>query len=224
MDEWGTFAVDPTEFAEERARMVQTQLLDRGIYDARVLEAMRMVPRHLFVPEPLRRFAYQDRPLEIGEGQTISQPYMVALMTQLLELSPLDRVLEIGTGSGYQAAVLSVVARHVDSIERIESLAVVARERLKTLGYDNVTVTVANGTLGNPAGAPYGAIIVTAGAPYVPTALKEQLAPQGRLVCPVGPTDVQRLVKIVREGDHFREEESIGCVFVPLIGKDGWQF
>lgn len=202
--------------------MVQTQLADRGIRDARVLEAMRMVPRHLFVPDTLRRFAYQDRPLEIGGGQTISQPYMVGLMTQLLALGPRDNVLEIGTGSGYQAAVLSLLAAHVDSIERMEFLAIAARDRLRSLGYDNITVLVGDGTLGNPAGAPYDAIVVTAGSPRVPAALKEQLAPEGRLICPVGSPDVQRLVRVVRENDSFREEEGIGCIFVPLIGENGW--
>lgn len=211
------------DYAAQRVRMVRRQLEDRGIRDERVLEAMRTVPRHRFVPPSLHNVAYEDRPLEIGHGQTISQPYMVGLMTELLALRPTDRVLEIGTGSGYQAAVLSTLAGHVYSIERIEELARKAARLLIELGYDRVTILTGDGTSGLPEYAPYDGIIVTAGAPRVPAALKEQLAPGGRLVCPVGPRDLQHLVRVIRDGNVFRQDEGIGCVFVPLLGADGWE-
>jgi len=207
---------------EDRARMVRAQIEDRGIRTPRVLDAMRSVPRDTFVPDHLKNRAYDDRPLEIGCGQTISQPYMVALMTQLLDLSPDDRVLEIGTGSGYQAAILSELADHVYSIERIASLAASARARLRELGKTNVDVLTGDGTRGYPEAAPFDAIIVTAAAPHLPNALREQLADGGRLICPVGPRDVQKLVKVTRNGNNFSEQTSIGCVFVPLIGEHAW--
>ncbi|MBI4559163.1 MAG: protein-L-isoaspartate(D-aspartate) O-methyltransferase [Candidatus Hydrogenedentes bacterium] len=202
--------------------MVDHQIADRGVRDPRVLGVMRTLPRHRFVPESAAAYAYQDRPLEIGSGQTISQPYIVALMTELLDLAPDDRVLEIGTGSGYQAAVLATLAKEVVTVERCEELGEVARERLKELGFDNVRVLVGDGTQGCPQYAPYDAIVVTASGPYVPDSLRHQLSDGGRLVCPVGPREAQRLVKVVRLGTTFAESESIGCVFVPLIGKEGW--
>lgn len=209
-------------YEEERARMVESQLVARHITDERVLEAMRTVPRHAFVPEAYRRHAYEDHPVEIGRGQTISQPYMVALMTQLLALKPADRVLEIGTGSGYQAAVLATLAQHVTTVERIASLAEHALDLLQALEYPNVDVHVGDGSLGWPFGAPYDAIVVTAAAPDVPKALCDQLADRGRLVCPVGTRDLQYLVRIVREGARLLEDEGVKCIFVPLIGKEGW--
>ncbi|MBM3288536.1 MAG: protein-L-isoaspartate(D-aspartate) O-methyltransferase [Candidatus Hydrogenedentes bacterium] len=202
--------------------MVESQIAARHVRDERVLDALRAVPRHAFVPEPYRPHAYEDHPIDIGHGQTISQPYMVAVMTQLLALRPTDRVLEIGTGSGYQAAVLASLARHVTSVERIAPLAERARATLDALEYTNVDIYTADGTLGWTAGAPYDAIVVTAGAPAVPESLREQLADGGRLVCPAGPRELQYLVRVVREGDRFREDEGIKCVFVPLIGAEGW--
>ena len=210
------------DFVHERDRMVDSQLAARNITDSRVLAAMRTVPRHRFVSEALRESAYEDRPLEIGAGQTISQPYMVALMTQLLHVQAEDSVLEVGTGSGYQTAILASIARTVVTIERIDSIASAATARLKELEYLNVDVHIADGTLGWHANAPYDAIMVTAGSPSVPPALKAQLAEGGRLICPVGPREMQRLIRVVRDAHGFREEEGIGCVFVPLIGDDGW--
>jgi len=187
-----------------------------------VLEAFMAVPRHHFVPDRFRVHAYEDRPLDIGSGQTISQPYMVAAMTELLALRPTDHVLEIGTGSGYQTAILATLAGHVTSIERFAGLADRAQRLLRALEYDNVTVQVGDGTLGHPDGAPYDAILVTAAAPRVPAALLDQLAMNGRLVCPVGEREVQRLVRVVRTPEGYREEAGIECVFVPLVGSDGW--
>jgi protein-L-isoaspartate(D-aspartate) O-methyltransferase len=206
-----------------RARMVETQIAGRGIRDARVLDAMRSVPRHIFVPREKQAYAYDDRPLEVGFAQTISQPYMVGVMTELLGLSPEDRVLEIGTGSGYQCAVLASLASEVVSVERVERLAESARATLDELEYDNVTVVVGDGTLGCPEQAPFNAILVTAGAPYVPRALERQLADGGRLLCPAGDRSMQRLIKIVRRGDELVESEHTRCVFVPLIGENGWE-
>ncbi len=205
-----------------RDSMVRKQIRDRGVTNERVLDVMRAVPRHVFVPENVREKAYQDRPLEIGRRQTISQPYMVALMTDLIEPHPTDRVLEIGSGSGYQTAVLASLVEHVTSIERIPELAEGAQRTLDELGFDNVTVHVGDGTLGYPKDGPYDGIVVTAGSPRMPGQLKEQLAEGGRLVCPVGPRDKQRLIKVVRRGGCFDEQNSIACVFVPLVGEDGW--
>lgn len=202
--------------------MLDTHIRPRGVSDPRVLDAMMAVPRHLFVPAHLRDRAYDDRPLEIGHGQTISQPYIVALMTEMLELKPGDRVLEVGAGSGYQAAVLATLAAEIVSVERIPALAEEARARLQSLGFTRVQVVQGDGSLGYPEGAPYDAIVVTAGGPGMPEPLKEQLAEGGRLVCPVGPRDLQRLLKIVRTPDGFREEAGINCMFVPLIGREGW--
>ncbi len=200
------------------------QLIElRGIRNPRVLDAFRMVPREFFVPEPLRAHAYEDRPLEIGLGQTISQPYMVALMTELLDPTQRDRVLEVGTGSGYQAAVLSLLAKEVVTIERHEALAEAARERLYEFGCRNVEVIVADGSLGYAARAPYDGIVVTAASPHVPAPLIAQLAEGGRLVCPVGPRTNQALVYGIKTGGEFHPDYGIGCVFVPLLGEAGWQ-
>ncbi len=210
------------DYRAEREEMVRTQIEKRGVRDARVLEAMRKVPRHEFVPVGSRACAYEDKPLPIGHGQTISQPYMVGLMTSLLQLDPNDRVLEIGTGSGYQAAVLSLLVREVFSVERIPELAESASMRLKRLGYRNVQVFQGDGTVGLPIHAPYDAILVTAGSPHLPQNLCDQLADGGRLVCPVGARDIQHLIRVIRQGEHFCQEEGIGCVFVPLVGENGW--
>jgi len=214
----------PTDpYERVRVEMVERQIASRGVSDTRILDAMRRVPRHAFVPPESVEHAYEDHAMPIGQGQTISQPYMAAVMTQLLKLEPSDRVLEIGTGSGYQTAILSLLAREVITVERVSFLAESARRRLQTLGYKNITVVVGDGTLGCPEHAPYNAIIVTAGAPAVPLALKTQLAPNGRLVCPVGPRNLQHLAVIERTETGFQETTGIGCIFVPLIGEDGWK-
>ena len=209
---------------EERARMVDLQLAARGISDPRVLDAFRSIPREAFLPENLAEFAYQDTPLPIGSGQTISQPYIVAVTIEALGLRGGERVLEIGTGSGYAAAVLSRLAKEVFTVERLEPLAEEARARLARLGYHNVHVLCGDGTLGWPEHAPYDAIAVAAGGPEIPKALLSQLSPHGRLVIPVGPDESsQVLVRVVREGDaHFREEPIAEVRFVPLIGEQGW--
>lgn len=202
--------------------MVAKQLKARGIRDRRVLQAMSDLPRHLFVPEKLRDRSYDDCAVAIKAGQTISQPYMVALMTELLDLKPTDRVLEVGSGSGYQTAILATLASEVISIERQPSLAKSAREMLTQLGFENAAVLVGDGTQGHLEGAPYDAIIVTAAGPRIPTPLGEQLAIGGRLVCPVGPRDVQDLLRLVRGPGGLQQERSIRCTFVPLIGSEGW--
>jgi len=203
--------------------MVQTQLARRGIRDKRVLDAMCQVPRHLFIPEDMRGLAYSDGPLPIGHGQTISQPYIVALMTELLELTGQEKVLEIGTGSGYQAAILSRLASQVYTIERHAALARQAERVLAQLGYDNVIVTVSDGTLGWPEHSPYEAIMVTAAAPDVPQPLLDQLADGGRLVTPVGTRWSQSLVKVKRQGGLLMREQLTPVAFVPLVGKHGWR-
>ncbi len=212
------------DFARARETMVQTQIAARGVRDPMVLDAMRTVPREAFVPERLRRFAYEDEPLSIGEGQTISQPYIVAVMTEAVELKPGDRALEIGTGSGYGAAVLSRIAAEVYTVERHPGLAESARRRLGEVGYHNVHVLVGDGTLGWPEHAPYDAIVVTAGGPKAPPALLDQLAVGGRLVMPIGSQSrFQRLVRVVRRGaDYYDHEELEEVAFVPLIGAEGW--
>jgi protein-L-isoaspartate(D-aspartate) O-methyltransferase len=208
---------------EARARMVELQLARRGIGDARVLDAFRMVPREAFLPKDLVEFAYEDTPLPIRAGQTISQPYIVALTSEALRLRGTERVLEIGTGSGYAAAILSRLAKEVLTVERLEELAEEARERLARLGYDNVHVLCGDGTLGWPDHAPFDAIAVAAGGPTIPNALIEQLAPNGRLVIPVGPDESsQVLMRVTRDGDRFRHEELTAVRFVPLIGEQGW--
>jgi protein-L-isoaspartate(D-aspartate) O-methyltransferase len=210
------------EFSEARRRMVAEQLERRGIRDARVLEAMNRVPREAFVDESVRPHAYADRALPIEDGQTISQPYMVATMTEALVLTGVERVLEIGTGSGYQTAILAELAREVISIERHAALAERARNRLAVLGYANVTVLVGDGSAGLPAFAQYDAILVGAGAPRVPEALKAQLADGGRLAIPVGPQGFQTLIVVCRRGEEFVETVREACVFVPLVGREGW--
>jgi protein-L-isoaspartate(D-aspartate) O-methyltransferase len=207
-----------------RETMLSRDLAGRGIADRSVLAAMRAVPREEFVPAELKNQAYEDYPLPIDEGQTISQPYIVAYMAECLELSPSDRVLEIGTGSGYSAAVLSRIAAEVYSVERFDRLANSAGERLRMLGYDNIRILVGDGTLGWPGHAPYNAIIVTAGAPKVPKPLLEQLAIGGRLVLPVGPDRLgQTLIRVRRENEkEYREERLLAVQFVPLVGAEGW--
>ncbi|MBX6318229.1 MAG: protein-L-isoaspartate(D-aspartate) O-methyltransferase [Pigmentiphaga sp.] len=202
--------------------MVAHQLAARGIRGPAVLAAMRAVPRERFVPPELSGLAYEDTPLPIGEGQTISQPYVVALMAEAARLSPHDTVLEIGTGSGYGAAVLAQLVARVETVEIRPALAAAARERLKE--YPQVTVHLADGSLGLPGCAPFDAILVSAGGPTVPETWREQLAPGGRLVMPVGPSrELQRLVRIVRCPDGAFSQEDLGAVrFVPLIGARGW--
>jgi protein-L-isoaspartate(D-aspartate) O-methyltransferase len=207
--------------------MVQEQIIARGVNDQRVIEAMLKIPRHIFVQEAMSAQAYSDSPLPIGEKQTISQPYMVALMTELLNLSGREKVLEVGTGSGYQAAVLAVLSERVCTVERIRQLAIRARKCLDSLKLFNVMLKI-NDSEGSPVGwaeeAPFDAILVTAGAPDVPEILIDQLAPGGRLVIPVGNESEQRLIKIVKLDDGTLETiPSIGCRFVPLIGKQGWR-
>jgi protein-L-isoaspartate(D-aspartate) O-methyltransferase len=210
------------EFAIPRERMVTEQVTRRGVRDARVLRAMGKVPRHRFVDEALSGRAYGDYPLPIGERQTISQPYMVALMTEALELVGHERVLEIGTGSGYQTAVLAELCGKVYSIERIKGLADRAIRMLDSLGYYNVLVRVGDGSLGWREEAPFDAILVTAAAPSVPDALVEQLSPKGRLVVPVGDAYSQELRKGVKEDEGMHWTDLGGCVFVKLIGNQGW--
>jgi protein-L-isoaspartate(D-aspartate) O-methyltransferase len=207
-----------------KERMVNEHLIARGIRDKAVIRAMREVPRELFLPPEMGRFAYDDGPLPIEAGQTISQPYIVAYMIEALELQGTERVLEIGTGSGYAAAVLSRCAAEVFTVERITSLAESARSRLQTLAFGNVMVHLGDGTLGWPEHAPYHGIVVTAGAPELPSALLSQLAPPGRLVIPVGPTQhLQNLVRVRRLGENdCRREELCPVRFVPLIGEQGW--
>ena len=207
-----------------RVQMVERQLVRVGISDARVLAAMGKVPRHLFVPEHLADLAYEDQPLPIGCRQTISQPLVVALMTEALLLEGAERVLEVGTGSGYAAAVLGEAAAEVYTIERIKKLADRAEATLRTLGYQNVHVRCGDGTLGWPDHAPYDGIVVTAGGPNVPSALKEQLAVGGRLVMPVDKRwGIQSLVRLTRRSEQDFEIEDLGGVkFVPLIGEQGW--
>jgi protein-L-isoaspartate(D-aspartate) O-methyltransferase len=211
------------DFDGQRAEMVRRQLQGRDIVDPRVLDAMGEVPRHRFVPGTMRASAYDDGPLPIGLGQTISQPYIVALMTQCLGLAGDENVLEIGTGSGYQAAVLSKLCREVHSVERIAALAERARGSLADLSIGNVSVHVGDGTLGLPEFAPYDGIIVTAGAPAVAPPLLDQLAEGGRLVIPVGPHGMQRLELWRREGSRRRKEFVCHVTFVPLIGAHGWR-
>ena len=206
-----------------RERMVEEQLVRRGIADARVLAAMRTVPRHRFVEDALGDRAYGDHPLPIGEGQTISQPYIVALMTSLLELTGVEKVLEVGTGSGYQTAVLAALARRVCSIERLPRLAERARELLDSLGCANVWVRVGNGALGWPDEAPFDRVIVTAGAPRIPPPLVQQLADGGRLVAPVGDEENQTLTLAEKAGGQTRTRTLGDCKFVKLVGKYAWE-
>ena len=209
--------------SEERHKMVDQQIEARGVHDPRVLAAMREVPRHLFIPSPWDRDAYADAPLPIGNDQTISQPYIVAVMTELLHPTSSDTVLEIGAGSGYQAAILSMLVKKVVTIERIGSVADLARTNLAALHVNNVDIVLGDGTLGYPPSAPYNGILITAATPTIPAPLKSQLAEGGRLVAPVGSRAVQNLVVTQRHGDQFGEEQYGGVRFVPLIGQYGWE-
>ncbi len=211
-------------FDELRRWMVEVQLRSRGIRDRRVLDAFLRVPRHEFVWPVDAPSAYGDHPMPIGHGQTISQPYMVALMTEKLDLRGDEKVLEIGTGSGYQAAILSLLAREVWTVERIPELHERAKKTLERLGFDNVRAVLGDGTLGLPSEAPFDRIIVTAAAPAVPDELVEQLAPGGVAVVPVGDRMLQRLTILRKSEDgHVEREEDVPCVFVPLIGRKGWR-
>jgi protein-L-isoaspartate(D-aspartate) O-methyltransferase len=211
------------DFPKARSKMVEDQIISRGIKDARVIAAMKKVPRHLFVEEALQSQAYSDHPLPIGEKQTISQPYMVALMTEALQLKGKEKVLEIGGGSGYQTAILAELSEKVFSIERIRSLAIRARQLLYELGYYNVELKIFDGTYGWMEEAPFDAIIVTAGAPDIPQTLLDQLAMDGRLVIPVGDAYVQDLIRITKTEEGIKREDLGGCRFVKLIGRYGWE-
>ena len=213
---------DPQELREW---MVERQIRRRGIESTAVLAAFRTVPREAFVPEPMREFAYEDGPLPIGEGQTISQPYIVALMIQSADIRSGDTVLEVGAGSGYAAAVISRIAGRVIAIERQHDLVEVAAERLRRLAYDNVRIVEGDGTRGCPEEAPFDAILAAASGSHVPRPLVEQLAPGGRIVMPIGdPGGVQELVKVTKQEDGILREENLGGVrFVPLIGEEGWK-
>jgi len=207
---------------DKKIIMCDTQLKSRGILSSDVLRAMSKVPRERFVSSEHIEAAYNDGPLSIGSGQTISQPYMVAMMTEALMLKKNDKVLEIGTGSGYQSAVLQEIAAHVYSVERISSLAEHAGEVLGSLGYSDITIKVGDGTLGWSEQAPFNAVIVTSGSPSVPETLMAQLSDNGRMVIPVGSRNHQKIIRIIRSGNNFSKEEMLSCVFVPLIGKYGW--
>jgi protein-L-isoaspartate(D-aspartate) O-methyltransferase len=210
------------ESAAERREMVEVQIQKRGVSSPRVLEAMAAVPRHEFVPAELRSDAYADKPLPIGEGQTISQPYMVAAMTEALDLKGTERVLEIGTGSGYQAAVLSILVSQVITVENHSSLALAAQERLTRLGYENVHVHNGDGSAGFSDAAPYDAILVAAGAPEIPQALARQLRECGRLVIPIGGQKTQELMLVQKEHGELHSRVLFSCQFVPLLGRYGW--
>lgn len=211
---------EPDALAQKREAMVRTQIQSRGVKDPRVLEAMRTVPRHLFVPPQLVGSAYDDNPLPIGEGQTISQPYIVALMTELLETRPGDRILEIGTGSGYQAAVLSGLVREVYSIEIKEGLYRRATETLRRLGYGNVKTLAADGYFGWPGEPPFDGILITAAVDHMPPPLLAQLKDGGRMVLPLGsPWAVQELVVVTKKGETYTLRHVLGVLFVPMTGR-----
>ena len=209
-------------FDELRARMVHEQLKARGLTDERLLAAFRKVPRHLFVPKEVQQEAYADHPLPIGFGQTISQPYIVALMVGHLRLQGHERVLEIGTGSGYQTAILAEMALEVFSVERLPDRLAAVKELLQTLGSLNVHLAASNGTLGWPEHAPYDAMLVSAAAPEVPQPLLTQLADNGRMVLPIGPPEAQMLVEVEKRRGIVHRRELTSCVFVPLLGAYGW--
>ena len=213
-------AGSPEQLAAAREHLLAE--ISRDIRDPRVIDAIRRVPREEFVPDDLRTRAYDNYPLAIGFDQTISQPLIVAMMTQALLLKGEEKVLEIGTGSGYQAAVLSLLARHVVTVERVPDLAETAAARLRRLGYDNIEVHVAGDTLGLPEKAPYDGIIVTAASPEIPRELLDQLSMNGRMVIPVGSRDLQELVRIVKTQEGARRHNLGPCRFVPLLGRSGW--
>jgi len=215
--------MNPDEQGAARRRMVQVQLRERGIHDPHVLRIMEAMPRHLFVDEALSAKAYSDSALPIGASQTISQPYMVALMTQALELTGEEKVLEIGTGSGYQTAILAELADRVFTIERIVSVGEAARDRLTRMGYTNVVFRIADGSVGWREMAPFDRVLIAAGAPRMPAFLDDQLRVGGIAVMPIGMGENQMLVKAVRTDNGWQCRELCGCAFVPLIGKDAWE-
>ncbi len=208
--------------SDERQRMVTQQIEARGVHDTRVLAAMREVPRHLFIPPPYDKGAYEDCPLPIGNGQTISQPYIVALMTSLLKPKPEHTILEIGAGSGYQAAILSMLVKEVPTVERIPEVADLAKKNLAALHYTNIDVVVGDGTEGYPQNSPYDGIMITAATPQIPPPLIDQLTDAGRLVAPVGNRDVQELIVMEKMRGTVKTEPHGGVRFVPLIGEHGW--
>lgn len=214
--------MEPFPRADERSRMVEQQIRARGITNPRVLDTMREIPRHLFVPPPYTSSAYTDSPLPIGNGQTISQPYIVALMTALLETRSEDHVLEIGTGCGYQAAILARLVSHVTTIERIHDVADLARMNITSLGLKNVSIIVGDGTEGYRKNAPYNGIIITAATPQIPPPLIDQLDEGGTLVAPVGGREIQELITLKKHHDRTVQSSHGGVRFVPLIGEHGW--
>jgi len=211
------------DFPKARLKMVEEQIVSRGIKDAKLIAAMKKIPRHLFVEEALQNQAYSDHPLPIGEKQTISQPYMVALMTEALLLTGKEKVLEIGTGSGYQTAIVAELSEKVFSVERIRSLAIRARKLLYELGYFNVEIKIFDGTFGWIQESPFDAIVVTAGSPDIPQPLIDQLAMGGKLVIPVGNVFAQDLFRVTKTEEGVKKEDLGGCRFVKLIGKYGWE-
>jgi len=210
------------DYARQCERMIAEQIVRRGLNEPRLLAALEATPRHLFVPQEYRHAAYEDGALPIGYGQTISQPYIVALMTDLLHLKGGERVLEVGTGSGYQAAILGMLAGEVHTIEYLPELAASAGKLLKELGLDNIHLHIGDGSLGWPASAPYEGILVAAAAPQTPRALLEQLADGGRLVLPVGGRGLQQLEVWKRKGDNYETDSVLSVAFVPLRGEQGW--
>jgi protein-L-isoaspartate(D-aspartate) O-methyltransferase len=211
------------DFPKARLKMVEEQIASRGIKDTKLISAMKKIPRHVFVEEALQSQAYSDHPLPIGEKQTISQPYMVALMTEALLLTGKEKVLEIGTGSGYQTAILAELSEKVFSIERIRPLAIRARKLIYELGYFNVEIKIFDGTFGWMEESPFDAILVTAGSPDIPQPLIDQLTMGGRLVIPVGDAFVQDLFRVIKTEEGVKKEDLGGCRFVKLIGKYGWE-
>lgn len=219
----GISGLDTADTIAWRAEMVEKQIRARGIVDERVLQTLLRVPRHVFIPQELIDESYQDRPLPIGQFQTISQPYIVALMTETLNLKGHEKVLEVGTGSGYQAAILAHLAKEICTIDRLEELSMKARTTIERLGIDNIRFYVGDGSLGLPEEAPFDAIMVTAAAPRIPAALTAQLSIGGRLILPTGDRWQQQLKRILRTEDGFEEETILAVAFVPLIGAQGWQ-
>ncbi|MDD5454681.1 MAG: protein-L-isoaspartate(D-aspartate) O-methyltransferase [Candidatus Ratteibacteria bacterium] len=215
--------LDETDYKSLRENMVDCQIKARGINGEKVLKAMREIPRHLFIPEQQRSYAYEDFPVPIGEGQTISQPHIVALMTEMLQLKGHEKVLEIGTGSGYQSAILSKIAKEVYTVEKIEYLALKAEKIFKILGYNNIKVKIGDGTEGWSEHAPYDGIIITAGSPKIPEPLIEQISEDGRLVIPIGDAFSQDLTVAQKIKGKLTKRIICGCIFVPLIGKHAWE-